>query len=61
MPPLCRRCGCAAESHRHHRPGRDCGACGRDRCPAYAPPGMTLGDWLWMGRALLALWRTRHY
>ena len=31
----CALCGCSAEVHRHNRPGLDCGACGREKCPAF--------------------------
>lgn len=30
-------CGCPASTHDHYRPGGDCGACGRTRCPDYVP------------------------
>ena len=28
-------CGHVREAHVHHRPGSDCGCCGRARCKAY--------------------------
>ena len=28
-------CGHPEDTHIHYRPGSDCGACGRGRCPAY--------------------------
>lgn len=28
-------CGHDADAHQHFRPGADCGACGRERCPSY--------------------------
>jgi hypothetical protein len=36
----CRRvgCGCIEQRHWHHRPGDDCGTCGRLVCPGYRPP-----------------------
>lgn len=34
--PIC-WCGCIAEIHVHHRPGRDCGHCGPESCRAYRP------------------------
>lgn len=33
----CGRCCCPASHHDHYRPGTDCGACGRRRCPRYRP------------------------
>lgn len=60
MKPSCRRCGCAYTLHTHYRAETDCGRCGPRLCPGYAPR-TTLGDLLWMARALLAVWRTRHH
>jgi hypothetical protein len=28
-------CGCSRETHRHYRPGTDCGSCGQERCPEF--------------------------
>lgn len=37
------RCGHPYDTHEHHRPGTDCGACGKNECPAYnAPSKFTL-------------------
>ena len=60
MRPRC-RCGCPHEAHLHYRRGTNCSRCGWRQCPSYRPPRTTLGDVLWIGRAALALWRTRHY
>lgn len=30
-------CGCDPDTHEHYRPGDDCGACGPEWCPSYAP------------------------
>ena len=42
------RCGHAWEAHQHHRPGTDCGACGRE-CPRYSAED---GAVRWLRRAL---------
>lgn len=35
------RCGHPADMHEHYRRGTDCGSCGIEHCPAYAPGDFT--------------------
>lgn len=56
MRPSC-RCGHSWEIHQHHRARDDCGVC--HDCRTYRRP-RTPG-WLWLARALLAVWRTRNF
>lgn len=42
LRPRC-RCGHDKATHKHFRPGKDCGACGPAVCAAYRPRRLSIG------------------